>query len=91
MPDTAVTLSPEQVLRSVNIVFDADSPQRIAHFMPTAKTARLVGQLLAPQTSDSYFVVAPYGSGKSLTGAFVLQTVENAEKNQPILQSIATT
>ena len=70
-------LCPEQVLRAVNIVFDIDQPERIAHFVPTAKTARLIGNLVHQEDNGSYLVVAPYGSGKSLTATFYLQTVEN--------------
>lgn len=83
-----VDLSPEQVLRSLNIVFDADQPSRVAHFVPTAKSAKLMAELLRSDRSGAHIVVAPYGSGKSLAATFFLQAVENVESAAPVLREI---
>ena len=76
-------------LRSINITLDCATPQRISHFHPTAKSARLLRSwLLHPDRSSSYFVVAPYGTGKSLTAAFFIQVVENLRPSGEVLRRI---
>ena len=83
MPRKRKTVASEPVsqdaafLRSINIVYDADEPGRIAHFRPTAKTVPLLKALFGEEDERAYFVVAPYGSGKSLTAAYALQVIEN--------------
>ena len=67
----------EAFLRSINLVYDADEPERIAHFRPTAKTVPLLKALIGEEEERAYFVVAPYGSGKSLTATYALQVIEN--------------
>ena len=69
--------SQDAFLRSINIVYDADEPERIAHFRPTAKTVPLLKALIGEEEERAYFVVAPYGSGKSLTATYALQVIEN--------------
>ena len=36
----------EAFLRSINLVYDADEPERIAHFRPTAKAVPLLKALI---------------------------------------------
>jgi hypothetical protein len=74
---TDKAFSSDQILRSINIVFDADYPERISHFFPTTKTINLLKQLLGDVNSSGRFVVAPYGSGKSLVASFYQQIIEN--------------
>lgn len=81
-------LDAPQVLRSINIVFDADQPKRIAHFVPTAKTARLLGAFLSPGRGKTFFIVAPYGSGKSLTATYFLQCIENSDSSAKTLREL---
>jgi hypothetical protein len=76
-------------LRSINVTLDIATPQRIAHFFPTAKSARLLRSWLHPDESSSYFVVAPYGTGKSLTATFFLQVVENLSKSGGVVGRIS--
>lgn len=73
------SLSSEEILRSINIVFDADYPQRISHFFPTTKSIELLWKLFNTEDSAGKFVVAPYGSGKSLVGSFYQKLIENRE------------
>jgi len=80
----------EQVLRSINIKYDADHPERIAHFRPTAKSVTLLRALLGEEDERAYFVVAPYGSGKSLTSTYALHLIENRKASQAALQTIET-
>ena len=54
-------------LRSINIQLDVAHPERFEHFRPTSKSARLVSSLLDEKSGRALFVVAPYGSGKSIT------------------------
>lgn len=60
-------ISENELLRSINIVFDADHPERISHYFPTTKSIQLLKRLLMNEKSLSCFVVAPYGSGKSFS------------------------
>ena len=76
-------------LRSINVTLDSATPQRIAHFCPTAKSARLLRSWLHPDESSSYFVVAPYGTGKSLTATFFIQVVENLQQSGEVLDLIS--
>ena len=76
-------------LRSINVTLDSAAPQRIAHFFPTAKSARLLRSWLHPDESSSYFVVAPYGTGKSLTATFFIQVVENLQQSGEVLGRIS--
>ena len=76
-------------LRSINVTLDTATPQHIAHFYPTAKSARLVRSWLDPDESSSYFVVAPYGTGKSLAATFFLQVVENLSKSAEVLGRVS--
>ena len=70
-------VSQDAFLRSINIVYDAGEPERIGHFRPTAKTVPLLKALFGEENERAYFVVAPYGSGKSLTATYALQVIEN--------------
>lgn len=72
-------LDAELFLRSINIAFDADHPERINHFRPTAKCVPLVRALLGMEEERAFFLVAPYGSGKSLTASFAAHLVENSK------------
>lgn len=74
--------------RSINIVYDADFPERISHYRPTGKASNLLRSLYGDRTDKAYFVVAPYGSGKSLTATFLLQIIENSDKSKPYLDKI---
>ena len=64
-------------LRSINIQLDVDHPERIEHFRPTSKSAGLISSLLQRQSGQSIFVIAPYGSGKSIATAYVGHLVDN--------------
>ncbi len=75
-------------LRSINLCFDADDPGRIAHFRPTAKTIPLLRGLLANEKDSAFLVVAPYGSGKSLTLTYLLNIIENRPEALPALLDI---
>lgn len=79
----------ELFLRSINLRYDAEAPERIAHFHPTTKCVSLLRSLLALGEEDhTFFVVAPYGSGKSLTATYLLHLVENRPESSTALQAI---
>ena len=78
----------QQILRSINVTLDSATPERIAHFVPTAKSTRLLRSWMLPGHSSSYFVVAPYGTGKSLAAAFFIQVVENLDRSRDVLGRI---
>ena len=75
-------------LRSINVTLDNATPQRIAHFYPTAKSARLLRSWLQPDQASNYVVVAPYGTGKSLAATFFIQVVENLQGSGEVLGRI---
>lgn len=67
----------EVFLRSINIQYDAEYPDRIAHYQPTAKSVPLIKSLLGFEQDRAFFVVAPYGTGKSITATYLLHLIEN--------------
>ncbi|RMD84516.1 MAG: hypothetical protein D6815_04020 [Candidatus Dadabacteria bacterium] len=79
----------ERFLRAINIEYDIAEPERIAHFRPTSKSVALVRRLIDCVDERAFFVTAPYGSGKSLSCAVVMQLVDNAKESAPVLLSIA--
>lgn len=81
-------LLPEAFLRSINLQLDAEHPSRISHFQPTSKTVPLVRSLLSDKSDAAYVVVAPYGSGKSITASYVLQLVEGRPEAKETLEAV---
>ena len=77
-------------LRAINVRQDAEYPERIEHYHPTAKSTLLIRALAGMDPRDRAFIItAPYGSGKSLSAAFLLHLVENSEKSRAIVKKIA--
>ena len=83
-----MTAEKSPYLRSINLVFDADSPERIAHFQPTAKSVTLMRSLTGLTPDRAFFVTAPYGSGKSITATYLLHLIQNQPDAKPVLKSI---
>lgn len=81
-------MNKDSFLRSINIEFDADAADRIAHYFPTEKSASLLRRLLSFESERAFFVVAPYGSGKSLVGAYSLHTLENRKESRSVLKEL---
>lgn len=75
-------------LRSINIQLDIGHPERLEHFRPTSKSTRLVSSLLQNDGGNALFVVAPYGSGKSITAGYVGELVENRPGAADVLEGI---
>lgn len=78
----------EVFLRSINIQYDAKYPNRIAHYQPTAKSVPLIKSLLGSEQDRAFFVVAPYGTGKSITATYLLHLVENRPDADETLSAI---
>lgn len=78
----------EALLRSIHVRMDATEPARVAHFRPTAKSIPLIEAMLGRQEGRAWLVTAPYGTGKSLTAAYVLHLVENRSDSRAVLQEI---
>ena len=78
----------EQFLRSINLCYDAEAPERIAHFRPTAKSVTLIRAILAQESDRAFFIIAPYGSGKSLTATYLLHLIENRPESAAALKAI---
>jgi hypothetical protein len=87
-PKEQHTLSTEAFLRSINICYDAESSDRISHFRPTSKCATLLRALLDDEGEKAFLVTAPYGTGKSLTTAYLLHLLENREESRQALLEI---
>jgi hypothetical protein len=79
----------EQFLRSINLVSDADKIQRIEHYIPTSKSVPLLTSLYGNSAERAFFIIAPYGSGKSLTATYLLQVIENNKKSKKGLGNLA--
>ena len=79
----------DQYLRSINLCFDIPFPERVSHFQPTAKSIGLINSLLGYENDRAFFIVAPYGSGKSLTASYIANVVENRKQSKDVLSSIA--
>lgn len=75
-------------LKSINIQLDVGHPERLEHFRPTSKSVHLVDQLLREEAGNALFVVAPYGSGKSLTAGYVGELVENRPEAADLLAAL---
>src|SRR5688572_23748860 len=75
-------------LRSINVGLDAEYPDRIAHFRPTAKSVVLLRALAGLGQDRAHLVVAPYGSGKSLAAAYLLHLVENPGRSSRMLRAV---
>ncbi|SEQ14012.1 hypothetical protein SAMN05421693_11818 [Ectothiorhodospira magna] len=75
-------------LRSVNIVFDADDPERIGHYQPTSKAIAFLRGVSGLTNGNAFFVIAPYGSGKSIGAAYLLHLVENRIEARDTLEAI---
>jgi hypothetical protein len=87
-PKTQTQPAISAFLRSINVQLDAEAPDRIAHFRPTAKAIALLEKLcFAP--APAILVTAPYGSGKSLTATYALHLTENTADAGPVLQTLA--
>jgi hypothetical protein len=87
-PKELSALSTEPFLRSINICYDAESPERIAHFRPTSKCVSLLRALLEDDADKAFLVTAPYGTGKSLTTAYLLHLIENRDESRQALAEI---
>ena len=82
------SLDADLFLRSINIAFDSDHPDRISHFRPTTKCTSLIRALAGMENDRAFFLVAPYGSGKSLTSAYVVHLVENSKQSSDVRREI---
>ena len=83
------TFSSDHFLRSINIEFDAEYPERIEHFFPTTNSIRLLKSILGHEQERAFFIIAPYGSGKSLTATYALHLIENKSVSSEMLGTVA--
>ncbi len=82
------SLNIQDILRSINILYDAENAQRIAHFQPTSKAVVLIESLLGLRKDKAFFISAPYGSGKSITSTYLLHSIENRKESYDVLNSL---
>ena len=76
-------------LRSINLCYDAEYPARIAHYYPTTKSATCLRALAGFDEDRAFFVVAPYGTGKSIMATYLLHLLENRRDALPVLLDLA--
>jgi hypothetical protein len=81
--------SSEVFLRSINLCYDAEYPERIAHYHPTEKSAACLRALAGFDDDRAFFVVAPYGSGKSIMAMYLLHLIENQHDASLMLLTLA--
>ena len=86
--DARTNMNRDDFLRSIHIGFDANDPKRIEHYFPTEKSTALLSKLLSRTSERAFLVVAPYGSGKSLVGAYALHTIENRKDGKRVLDKL---
>ena len=77
-------------LRSINVQLDVDYPERVEHFRPTTKSVGLVSSMVQRSEGNAVFVVAPYGSGKSIASAYAGHLVENRPDAAEVLRVVET-
>ena len=75
--------------KSVNLRLDVSHPDRFAHFQPTSKNAHVISSIIHGEPEPSSFIVASYGSGKSLSAGIAALIVENDPKAREQLNAIA--
>ena len=85
----SATIHAESFLKSINLVFDAGQSSRIEHFRPTTKCVSLIRAMTAQEHDRAFLIVAPYGTGKSLTAVYTLQMIENRPEAGEVLKDIA--
>lgn len=78
----------KEFLRSINIQLDVGHPERLGHFRPTSKSVRLISSLLEGEAGNALFVVAPYGSGKSVTAGYAGELIENRPDSAEMLSAV---
>lgn len=83
-----LNIAANEFLRSINIRMDADYPERIRHYYPTTKSLGLLKSLLGFEKERAFFVIAPYGSGKSITATYLLHLLENRAESAHLLSTI---
>ncbi len=76
------------LLRAINLQYDADVPERIAHYQPTAKAVHFLEGVSGETEHRAFFVIAPYGSGKSLGATYLLHLLENRPGSARVLDTI---
>ncbi|WP_155986845.1 hypothetical protein [Thioalkalivibrio sp. ALE12] len=76
------------LLRAINLQYDADTPERIAHYEPTSKAVRFLEGVSGETPHRAFFVIAPYGSGKSLGATYLLHLLENRASASGVLETI---
>lgn len=76
-------------LKSINITLDSENPERIKHFHPTGKSVLLIKALAGLEKDRAFFIIAPYGSGKSIASTFLLHLVENQTNSRPVISYIS--
>lgn len=77
-----------EFLRSINIQLDVGHPDRLEHFRPTSKSIRLISSLVKGEKGNAVFVVAPYGSGKSITSGYIGELTENRDQSSGMLEKV---
>lgn len=75
-------------LRSINVVFDAEVPERVLHYEPTSKAIAFLRGVSGQTDERTFFVIAPYGSGKSVSATYLLQLLENRTEAVPVLTAV---
>jgi hypothetical protein len=79
----------EHFLRSINVVFDIDHPDRVMHYQPTSKSLELLKAVSGLLPARACMVTTSYGSGKSICATVAAHAVMGGPASRPILQTIA--
>jgi hypothetical protein len=71
--------------RAINLEFDVDVPDRLAHYQPTSRSLPVVDAVLG---RDPTLVIAAYGSGKSLAAGIGALAVVNDSRSHQVVKAI---
>lgn len=75
-------------LRSINLRFDIEHPERVAHFQPTSKSTQIVRSICGLEPERVFIASAAYGSGKTLTATFSALAVEGRRDAHKMLKAV---
>ena len=81
----------QNIFKSINLKSDILHPERLYHYFPTAKTMSLIKAIVFGESTAVNFVIAPYGSGKSLASGVAGLLVNNDSEHQEHLKHFQKT
>lgn len=76
----------DSFFRSMSLAEDLSDPTRFAHYRPTRRASSVLEAVLTPNSAT--MVIAPYGSGKSLSAGVAAIAVRNEHSDREVLKGL---